>query len=226
MNLAKKVGLNVPITTVHYFPEGAYVIERFDRQGVYPHQERVHALDGCQLLGLSRGAKYSQSTVEQLKFFCEKLRGKGAAKIAILDWAIFNAIVGNTDAHLKNLSCLVTPNGLVLSPMYDLISTAIYDDGGNHVNAELSQPMGNARILGELTREDVLVFAEGLGLSKIIAQRQLDKMLSKIEIKADDIIEQVTLFEDVVNKVGELRMLREIRYKMISEMVIKLKVNR
>tara|TARA_R110001592_G_scaffold359221_1_gene665276 strand:- start:3441 stop:4709 length:1269 start_codon:yes stop_codon:yes gene_type:complete len=226
MNLAKKIGLNVPATTVHYFPEAAYVIERFDRQGAYPHQERVHALDGCQLLGLSRGAKYSQSTVEQLKSFCEKLRGKGAAKIAILDWAIFNAIVGNTDAHLKNLSCLVTPNGLVLSPMYDLISTAIYDDGGNHVSAELSQSMGNAKVLGELTREDVFIFGESLGLSKIIAQRQLDKMLSKIETRADEIIEQVTLFEDVNNKVGELRMLREIRYKMIGEMVIKLKVNR
>jgi len=25
----------VPVTTVHYFPEAAYVIERFDRQGLY-----------------------------------------------------------------------------------------------------------------------------------------------------------------------------------------------
>ncbi len=222
MNLAKKMGLNVPATTVHYFPEAAYVIERFDRLGAYPHQERIHALDGCQLLGLSRGAKYSQSTVAQLKSFSEKLRGKGAAKIAILNWTIFNALVGNTDAHLKNLSCLVTPNGLVLSPMYDLLSTAIYDDGGSHLNAELSQPMGNAMVLGELTREDVLIFAEHLGLNKTIAKRQLDKMLIKIESKADEIIEQVTRMEGVINKAGELRMLREIRYKMIGEMVKKL----
>ena len=85
--------------------------------------------------------------------------------------------------------------------------------------------MGNAIVLGKLTREDVFIFSESLGLSKVIAQRQLDKMLSKIETKADEIIEQVTLLEGVTNKAGELRMLREIRYKMIGEMVKKLKVN-
>lgn len=223
MNLAREVGLNVPNTYVYYFPEPAYIIERFDRKGVYPEQSRLHALDGCQLLGLSRTAKYSQSNVEQLRSFSENLRGKGIVKLAIFNWAIFNAIVGNTDAHLKNLSCLVTANGLVLSPIYDLISTAIYEDADRHLYAELSQPMGNAKVLGELTREDILIFGEKLGLTKKITQRQLDKMLSIIEIKADEIIQHVSNLPEIVAKAGELRMLREIRYKMIGEMVLKIK---
>lgn len=134
------------------------------------------------------------------------------------------AIVGNTDAHLKNLSCLVTPDGMVLSPMYDLISTAIYDDEGRHLHAELSQPMGNAKVLGELTRNDVLEFGQGLGLNKTITQRELDKMLKIIEIEADKIIENVTKLEGITNKAGELHMLREIRYKMIQEMVTRLQL--
>jgi len=71
--------------------------------------------------------KYSQSTIAQLKSFSEKLRGKGAVKIAILNWAIFNAIVGNTDTHLKNLSCLVTPNGFIRLPN-DFVNLRLEDD--------------------------------------------------------------------------------------------------
>ncbi|MFK5949196.1 MAG: HipA domain-containing protein [Methylococcales bacterium] len=224
MNLAKAVGLDVPHTEVCYFPEPAYIIERFDRKGEFPDQHRVHALDGCQLLGLSRSVKYAQSNVEQLNQFTEALRGKGKAKITVLNWAIFNAIVGNTDAHLKNLSCIVTPSGMVLSPMYDLISTAIYDDKGRHLNAELSQPMGRAKVLGELTRNDILAFGEELGLNKILSQRVLDKMLNTIEKEADKLIDDVTGLEGIMNKAGELYMLREIRYKMISEMVTRLRI--
>lgn len=164
MNLAKSLGFTVPATEVYYFPAAAYVIERFDRIGDYPKQQRIHALDACQFLGLSRSSKYALSNVSQLNEFTEGLRNKGTAKVAIFSWAIFNAIVGNTDAHLKNLSCLVSKQGAVLSPMYDLICTAIYENDRSHLNAQLSQLMGNAKILAQLTRADVVYFAEQLGL--------------------------------------------------------------
>jgi serine/threonine-protein kinase HipA len=225
MNLAHELGLNVPSTEVCYFPAAAYIIKRFDRDGDYPNQTRLHALDGCQLLGLSRSVKYIQSNAEQLNNFSERMRGKGAVKIAILNWAIFNALVGNSDAHLKNLSCMVTSNGLVLTPLYDLVSTAIYEDGDRHLSTELSQKMGEAKLLGELTREDILLFGEKLGLNRTITQRQLDKMLINIEAKADEIIKYVENLSDITGKAGELRMLREIRYKMIGEMVVRLAVS-
>ncbi len=47
-------------------------------------------------------------------------------------------------------------------------------------------------------------------------------MLKIIEIEADKIIENVTELEGITNKAGELHMLREIRYKMIQEMVTRL----
>ena len=223
MNLAKSLGFNVPQTFVYYFPAAAYVIERFDRINVFPKQKRIHALDTCQALGLSRSVKYALSNVEQLNQFAEGLRGKGAAKIAIFNWVIFNAVVGNTDAHLKNLSCLVSSQGAVLSPMYDLICTAIYEGERGHLNAELSQPMGSAKTLGELTREDIFVFGKGLGLPQKLCLRLLNKLLNEIEVKADKLILHVEGLSDIPHKAGELRMLREIRYKLIAEMVNKLK---
>lgn len=224
MNLAKSLGFKVPQTFVYYFPAAAYVITRFDRTGDFPEQNRIHALDACQALGLSRTAKYALSNVEQLNQFAEILRVKGAAKIAIFNWAVFNAIVGNTDAHLKNLSCLVGVQGAALSPMYDLVCTAIYEGERGHLNAELSQPMGNAKTLAELTREDIFTFGEGLGLPKKLSSTLLNKMLNEIEPKADQLIHNVEGLTNIPHKAGELRMLREIRYKLIAEMVNKLKL--
>jgi serine/threonine-protein kinase HipA len=224
MNLAKLLGFNVPDTFVYYFPAAAYVITRFDRTGYFPEQKRIHALDACQALGLSRSAKYALSNVEQLNQFAESLRVKGAAKIAIFNWAVFNAIVGNTDAHLKNISCLVGDQGAVLSPMYDLVCTAIYEGERGHLNAELSQPMGNAKTLAALTREDIFAFGEGLGLPKKLSSTLLNKMLNEIEPKADQLIHNVEGLTNIPHKAGELRMLREIRYKLIAEMVNKLKL--
>ncbi len=223
MSLAKKLELNTPDVQVCYFPKPAYIIERFDRKGSYPKQSRLHALDGCQLLGLSKSAKYSQSTVAQLRAFSEKVRAKGQAKITIFRWVIFNALIGNTDAHLKNLTCLFDENGMALSPMYDLLSTAIYEKEGLHLNAELSQPIGNATTLAVLTREDIFAFAKEFDLNIKIAQRILDALLENIEKEADNLILSVEEIKDIPYKLAELRMLREIRYKIIVEMVAKLK---
>ena len=44
-------------------------------------------------------------------------------------------------------------------------------------------------------------------------------MLSQIEEKADALIKHVEALPDIPHKAGELRMLREIRYKLIAEMV-------
>jgi serine/threonine protein kinase HipA of HipAB toxin-antitoxin module len=37
-------------------------------------------------------------------------------------WSLFQVLIGNTDAHAKNLSFYFGPQGLVLAPAYDLVS--------------------------------------------------------------------------------------------------------
>lgn len=222
MTLAGKMGLDVPKVEVCYLPSAVYIIERFDRVGKHPNQLRLHAMDSCQTLGLSRTSKYALSNVVQLKAFVEKLRGVGRARITVFTWAIFNALVGNNDAHLKNLTCIVDPDGLYLSPMYDLVCTAIYQGSGEHLSAPLSQKMGDATTLNELTRENIILFGEELGLNKAISVRVLNKLVGSITREADKLYEYTESLDDVDNKAGELRMLREIRYNVIGEMVAKL----
>jgi len=109
--------------------------------------------------------------------------------------------------------------------MYDLLCTAIYETHRHHLDVELSQPMGNPMTLASLTSDNIVIFATQLGLPAKLSLSLLYSMLGKIEMHADVLIKQVEELADIPHKAGELRMLREIRYKLIAEMVALLKAN-
>ncbi|WP_099036018.1 HipA domain-containing protein, partial [Lacimicrobium alkaliphilum] len=144
MSLARLCGLTVPDVAVDYLPEPVYLVERFDRKGLFPDQQRIHVLDGCQLLDLAASNKYRFSTIESLKQLANLCRTRAQATIKLYRWVLFNFFVGNNDAHLKNLSFTYARGGIALLPHYDLLSTVIYEPIHKHIDAELSQPLGNA----------------------------------------------------------------------------------
>ena len=51
-----------------------------------------------------------------------------ADRMALLRWTIFNFLIGNADAHAKNLAMIFTERGPRLAPFYDLICTQVYPD--------------------------------------------------------------------------------------------------
>lgn len=222
MKLAKRVGLDVPAVYIEYLPAPVYIIERFDRKGIYPNQNRIHVLDGCQILGISPYAKYRQSKVESLRELSELCQTRAKAKLDIFKWACFNAIVGNGDAHLKNLSFFMTDKAINLAPHYDLLSTKIYERTGEHQYSELSQPMGEATTLEQLTQQNVYLFGEQLGIPQPLAKRELNKLLKIIPVESDKLYQQVEALPAYEGKGGELRMLREIQINCIQEMVDRL----
>ena len=48
--------------------------------------------------------------------------------LRFLQLIVFNFLIGNADAHAKNLSILHADNGIKLAPFYDLVSTEIEDE--------------------------------------------------------------------------------------------------
>src|SRR5690606_38972000 len=104
-----------------------YLIQRFDRRKDEQGWIRLHSIDACQLLGLDRAYKYTAGSVDQLARLASMCLAPAIARTQLFNWLVFNVLVGNTDAHLKNLSFLVDHQGIRLAPFYDLISTAVYD---------------------------------------------------------------------------------------------------
>lgn len=217
MTLAKKCGLEVPEVSVRYLPAPIYLVERFDRVGNFPNQRRLHVIDACQLLNLAAYSKYNMSTAATLKSVIDLCRAKAQTTLRIFRWALFNFLTGNGDAHLKNLSFSYADSGVKLMPHYDLVSTAIYEPTGKHLETELSQPMGKASEYGRVGISDVLSFAEELGLSGDVAKREAQRLVSAVKGHSDELLRELKSSGVYKNNAGEERMLNSIKVLCIDE---------
>ena|GEM_PF-3824286 len=122
MRLAHQLKLAVPPVYRRYVPLPVYLIERFDRVLTPQGWARTHVIDACQLLGLDRTFKYSQGSMQSLAALANACRSPAVVRTQLFNWLMFNVLVGNADAHLKNLSFRVSDDGVQLAPFYDLRS--------------------------------------------------------------------------------------------------------
>jgi serine/threonine-protein kinase HipA len=238
MQLADRLGLRVPATSHRYCPHEElaedvvpiFLIERFDRVHEKGKVRRLHAIDACQLLNIDRTYKLNSMTIETLQNVAEATRSRATTRLRLYQWALFNILVGNRDAHLKNLSFMVTATGIELSPHYDLLSTAVFDAGDavqEWRNLEMSLALKGAARYADVTREAVLALAEDLGVGKQTAERMLDKMVHDAPIEMEALIKE---FENrsypasaKALRGGELRVLRQIRHVVMESMVRQLR---
>lgn len=137
MTLARAIKLPVPRVWLLRVPEAAYVVERYDRE-VPAHGDIVslHQIDGCQLLGHGSAWKYERSgalvSLAKLVHALRALGVRGRDMLAFQRWVMFNYLIGNADAHAKNLSVLIDGGrpGFKLAPFYDLVCVRAYGDTG------------------------------------------------------------------------------------------------
>ncbi len=134
MKLARALKLPVPDVWFLRVPEPVYVVQRYDRANLAGNIVGLHQFDGCQLLGHGSGWKYERQgglvslpkIVEALRL----LRVRASDLLQFQRWVMFNYLIGNADAHAKNLSVLVDENGFRLAPFYDLLCVRVYGDTG------------------------------------------------------------------------------------------------
>ena len=129
----------------------ACLITRYDRIARSPVQ-RLHQEDLCQALGVSHKLKYErdQGPTFAHVYACTEAVSQHLPEDLerLVKWLIFNVIVGNCDAHAKNLSYLRGANGdWRLTPHYDLVSTRVYE----RVSKNLAMTIGGAEDSGTVT---------------------------------------------------------------------------
>jgi serine/threonine-protein kinase HipA len=235
MRLAARVGVAVPNVSRHYVPQPVYLIERFDRQAQGDTWQRLHSIDACQMLGLDRHFKYQAGSIERLVQLQGLTTAPAVTRTRLFNWLLFNVLIGNTDAHLKNISFLVGPRGQQLSPFYDLLSTAVYEtrafDQDRWPQATtLAWPLLGESHLARIDRQHLLDAAEALGLKRSPANAQLQRMQERIVAHADELLAQ-TERENAglaaqrpelrATFAGEMRCLRAIR-ALVAEQAARL----
>ena len=106
----------------------ALLVERFDRKD----GERLRLEDFAQILGKPRGRRFDGKYQSSYEEAATAIANHSARPKIDLDryyrLVLFNLVISNADAHLKNFSLLERPEGLRLSPAYDLLNSIIYRD--------------------------------------------------------------------------------------------------
>ena len=223
MRLARAVELPVPTTYFVRVPTPCYVVDRFDRDTTTRPTRRLHVIDAAQLLNVAKDFKYEGANAQRLREAIESTNTRANARLEIFRWAVFNVLVGNGDAHLKNLSFFVTPLGYMLAPFYDIVSTVVYhtrtyqpERGDQWPNCELTMPVGDARHFADISRRNMLKLADELGLPPRGAERLLDAMLASLRARVDETFNAV--LRVATPDAGEMRLLNSIRVMPIDEM--------
>ena len=165
--------------------EAAYLTRRFD---VAPDGSKYQQEDLASLAGLTKAHggsdyKYSNLSYEE----CAELIGRytTALSIEILKFfriVVFNYLILNDDAHLKNFSLINRGDGEYhLSPAYDLINTSLHlyeprifalDKGLFREGMQLSDTH-------TVTRADFEEFGRRIGLTSRLVKRELDNFAAE-----------------------------------------------
>jgi serine/threonine-protein kinase HipA len=149
MRMARGAGVEVPVTGLVYAKDGSftYFVKRFDRTA----KDKLPVEDFAQLLGLTRQTKYESSMERIASVLDNYCTFPALEKVKLFRLTLFNYLVGNEDAHLKNYS-LITRNGKIeLSPAYDLLNTTI--TVGN-ATEEIALPLNGKK--RKLSRSDLV----------------------------------------------------------------------
>ena len=217
LRLAEAAGLSVPecyLDTIGGQP--LFVIERFDRMvlpeddrragGGVQRVQRLHQEDFCQVLGLLPERKYEKGGVRYAKKVRDVLYECSSDPVrdieAFVRLLVVNAVLGNCDGHLKNLTVLrgVDWSSFALAPVYDIAST-VY--GG--LDRHMAMRIGSTNKIDEVDRDDFLALAKELDVSPRMVRRLIEEVCEGVGGAASDVLRDT---EDALG--ASLSKLRDI----------------
>lgn len=164
MNMAKGFGIDVPPHTLITLADEswAYIVKRFDRE----KNIKIHVENFSQIL--QKQDKYKGSLEEIGKKLKETSKFPGLDTQLFFERVLFNFLIGNGDAHMKNFSIIYKPNGAIrLSPAYDILSSKLVIADEEDTALSLNGKRNN------LTRKDFMRFAEYLGVPEKVVKARL-----------------------------------------------------
>lgn len=165
------------------------LVERYDRTvSAQGKQQRLHQEDFCQALGVVPEMKYQNEGGPDLAQCFDLLRRvtrpNAPQVLRLFDYVIFNALIGNHDAHAKNYSLLYRRQRSgelpVLAPAYDMLSTAVYPT----LTPKMAMKIGSKYRFTEVQARHWAQFAEGAGLAKAQARRRIIEIAKSLPATA------------------------------------------
>jgi serine/threonine-protein kinase HipA len=188
MSLARRCELpTASVELARLAGESCLLVERFDRDRTTWPPTRVHQEDLCQALGITPDFKYQQPgwSAPSYGALAELLNRHselpGLDRLAAARAAVFHFLVGNADAHAKNISLIHQGGGVRLAPLYDVVSTAVYPE----LNQDLALAIGDefdASSIGAMQWQDL---AADFGLNSGQFARLRTQLVEQVSTTAE-----------------------------------------
>ncbi len=212
MRLAKQLGLPVAeVETTTIGNRRLIIVERFDRI-VHPDGsvERVHQEDFCQALHIPPEQKYEEDGGPSLRTVADIVASVAQPDSieTLLRAVTLNVAIGNGDAHGKNFSLLHDRSGaLRLAPLYDLVSTLVYDLD------RLAMFIDTVQRIDRVTAERIVNEAGRWGMARERAEQVVSDVLARIPDAADAALNEIDGVPPAVRRVvdDQVGVLRGIR---------------
>lgn len=212
MLAASRAGLDTPEVLLSA-DEMSLLVRRFD---VDEHGNQIGFEDLCSLMGLYANEKYS-GTAEQLLKVVSLILSKEnriSAKHDIIKALAFNICVGNSDGHLKNFGVLYDKDGVRLAPMFDIVSTRVYDSSKNDIPS-ISVADTKDWVVGKQFRQ--------LAISAGVTRGSLDGVIEQIE---EAIIDTTADIDDMISRSPDFAEIGERMIKTWTNGLNRIKGNK
>ena len=175
--LALAHAMGLPTAQARIFPVGSrqiLLVTRYDRRiGDDGQTLRIHQEDFCQALSVAPEMKYQNEGGPDLKACFDLLRRatrpNGPQLLQLLDAVVFNALIGNHDAHAKNFSLLYAGAAPALAPLYDVLSTAVYEN----LTPKMAMKLGSKYRFTDVQARHWMQFAQAIGLSNAQTKKRI-----------------------------------------------------
>lgn len=174
---------------------------------------RLHQEDFAQAMGIPASRKYEGNGEAYLKRMFEVLRKHSSDPITdqlmLWDVLVFDFLIGNTDAHIKNFSLLYNrdQSAVRLAPAYDIVSTVVYEIS----TQEMAFRIGGERAIDQIGESDFRAAAGEIGLGAKLAMARYAALCERFEPALWDAAEELeeqgfetamTMAEQIMRKGG------------------------
>lgn len=174
MLLAKEFSFPVAVSSLIRLKSGelAYITKRFDRE----KNTKIAQEDFCQLTERLTEDKYKGSYESIGRWIKQNTTSPGIDLVRFFEMVVFSFLTGNSDMHLKNFSIQTDLEGRIkLAPAYDLLAVKIFFKEDNE---DLALTLNGKK--NKINLADIRKFGESIHLSKVVIDRTLLQIQSKI----------------------------------------------
>ncbi|MDH5376830.1 MAG: HipA domain-containing protein [Gammaproteobacteria bacterium] len=199
LKLSAALGVPSASASILRVPEPVLLVQRFDRIAHKTGVERLHVVDSCQVLNLSVNHKYERNfgcgrdvahirdgvSLEKLFSIAALTQSEAATRMTLIRWTILQYLIGNSDAHGKNVSFLVEPGGLRIAPAYDLVSVCIYPD----IEHEFAMAIGDEFNISKVRAYDWAEFAACCNIERRLLVREMNRMIKTLRTQIQNLAE-------------------------------------